>query len=154
MLSKQKAYNAVKRAFASLRKQNVIARMNHKCCMSCALADLGPRVDEEKKDGVAYFHGQDYQGYYEKLDGCDFRRARERKHEPRHALPIRYASAEETDKAMVEFGHRVVAALKAEGLDTDWDGDPGKVIYIYGDLTDSEKADYAYWKNRMNKLTA
>ncbi len=48
------------KAFASLRKQGFIAKMNHACCQSCGWAAI-----PEDANNVVFFHAQDYDTYLE-----------------------------------------------------------------------------------------
>ena len=104
---------AVKAAFASLRRQNLVARMCFLCCMSCASHALSDIVDEEEAMGAVYFHQQDDEKFRNSLHP---------------SLYIRYFGAEKKKTASV--GIMVSAALKAEGLTPIWDGDTGTAILV------------------------
>jgi hypothetical protein len=103
---------ALKTIFAKLRKDNLICRMNYLCCMSCASYDLSEKVDNKNADGAVYFHRQDNDNFNET-----------------GRLHLRYFTRTDSGdcKALAE---KVVAALKAENLPVEWDGDPTRTILI------------------------
>lgn len=124
-------------AFRALRKQNLIARQNHWCCSSCGSHSCA--TDAEK----CIAKGKDIKGwvFYHRQDEDSFQAGGD--------LHIRYAGITEADKATigtpehtglgggdeetVEVGKLVVAALEAEGLTVEWDGDSNvciKVVFL------------------------
>lgn len=112
-------------AFKDLRKEGIIARANHMCCMTCASYDLGERLEKDtKKIGAAYWHRQDEWPHDEltKL-GC-------RKDENDGTLMIRYFGSKDTDDDAREIGDKIVAALTKHGVKVKWDRDPNVTIQV------------------------
>lgn len=54
----------IARAFAALRRQGYFARMNLRCCQTCALTE----IPEDKAKRYVYYHAQDAKSLNE--DGC------------------------------------------------------------------------------------
>ena len=50
----------IAKAFADLRKQGFVAKMNHACCQNCGWAAI-----DEDEDNAVFFHAQDYDSYLE-----------------------------------------------------------------------------------------
>jgi hypothetical protein len=102
----------VKKAFAALRKnEHVICRMNYLCCMSCASSDLSQQVDDKQKKGAVYFHNQDNASFKETGRLC-----------------IRYFTRTDSQDSK-KLGETIVQYLTEHGVETDWDGDPTRVIF-------------------------
>jgi len=101
----------VRKAFADLRNQGFIALMTHKCCSSCAGADISQRPDfTEDETPVVYFHQQDAEAFSgETLT---------RELHLRHDLPTE------------QHAIKVVTVLGKHGLTTDWDGNRSRTIAI------------------------
>lgn len=58
----------VRRAFTNLRRRGYTARMNFKCCQSCAWAQLEQDLNLDTDDAwnsvkVVFFHGQDDEAF-------------------------------------------------------------------------------------------
>ena len=119
-MSRKQVYNRVKEVFRKLRKHNLVCRMNHLCCMTCASHDLGIKCDERGKDGAVYFHNQDYDSFWNGYYGRDAE------------LHIRYFVNKDdaTDTESAALGHLIHETLVVEGLTVEWSGDPGKTIVV------------------------
>ena len=96
---------AVSQAFVFLRKQNLIARANFSCCMSCAVYELTEMARVRNKTRAVYYHRQD--------DSC-FRKG--------YPLHIRffYLPPEDDESDTLELekevGEQVAAVLRSERL--------------------------------------
>ena len=113
-MKQRETYNRVKKAFRTLRQHNLICRMNHLCCMTCASHDLGTKCNERNKEGAVYFHQQDTDCFW----GCS-------------KLHIRYFHNDEDDDGKtLEVGKLVYQTLKEEGVTVEWDGNAGKTIVV------------------------
>ena len=115
----------IARAFAKLRKNDFIARMNFSCCGGCAVYEIGylAKAKCEKKgvsnpSGFAFYHRQDgdhLREYGEVFIGFGGHEDEEDKH-----FSISPAEAAE----------KIVTALCAEGLEVDWNGDVTQRIHV------------------------
>lgn len=103
----------VARAFKVLRKGNLICRMGFSCCMGCACAELEPMVKARKARGAVYFHKQDDAGFRKGED-----------------LYVRYSVANDDAEDWKALGTEVKAALEAEGLVVEWNGDVNTAICV------------------------
>ncbi|MBO9714066.1 MAG: hypothetical protein J7495_14245 [Sphingomonas sp.] len=97
-------------AFAALEADGVIARQNFSCCGTCGTSEIWEEVDEAQQAGLpahgyAFFHMQDTE---HAVEG--------------HGLHLNYGACEDGEAAALAVGREIVAALEAEGLETDWDG--------------------------------
>lgn len=109
------------KAFERLRKQGLLARMNFKCCQSCARAALTEMAVKKMEAGVpvsgyVYWHGQDD--------------ARLKRH---GEVFLAYGPLDSTGWGSIGLsapvvGLMVVDALLAEGIRVEWDGDELKRI--------------------------
>lgn len=133
-------YQRVQRAFDDLAAQGVVARMNFTCCQTCGHAEIGgERVDQTSPHewGYTFFHQQDAQrlategedlflayGTFGPAPGLD---------------PDLRARADSGDEAAQQeamaisqllAGRVVVQALRAQGLEVDWDDDTGRRIQV------------------------
>jgi hypothetical protein len=107
----------LERAFARLRRTGIVAEENFTCCQSCGVAEIGGEVPEGSvMDGYAFFHRQDTEGAL--TDGKLF-------------LSYGTFGSESGPQKAVEVGERVVAALEAEGLRTQWNGSPRARIIVF-----------------------
>ena len=105
-------------AFAALEEGGIIARQNFTCCGTCGASEIWDEVEEAQKEGVAtqgyaFFHMQDTESA---IEG--------------HGLYLNYGACEEGEAAAIAVGHRIVAALEAQGLGTEWDGSWGQRISV------------------------
>ncbi|QGP79676.1 DUF6891 domain-containing protein [Sphingobium sp. CAP-1] len=97
-------------AFALLEAEGVIARQNFTCCGTCGASEIWDEIEAAQAEGAAvqgyaFFHMQDTESAVEG-----------------HGLYLNYGACEEGEAAAIAVGHRIVAALEAQGLTTDWDG--------------------------------
>jgi len=118
----------IKDVFKALRKKQIIARMDHLCCSSCAGYSLATKLDEmpeakaKKKIGFAYWHGQDEESYQKygtltiRYGGIDTRRYPDRD--------------KETGIDSKKIGEMIVAEFLAAGVPVKWNGDPNKCIFV------------------------
>ena len=139
-------YERVERAFSALAELGLIARMNFACCNSCGTTEIGDERTElpEKTSGYrfreeqyVFFHEQDADRLAEEpahllLSFGAWRASRNTAPELMAAARSGDKDAEkrireQTDR---EVGGRVVAALRAEGLDVDWNGDTESRISV------------------------
>lgn len=96
----------LKKAFKTLRKEKLFARMNFWCCQGCALSALSQDHPKEAI-GYVFYHKQDGDN---KKDGKSFYLA--------------FGSFKEnpTDKDGIEIGKKVVKCLEENGIDIEWNG--------------------------------
>ena len=123
-------------AFNNLRKQGFIARQNFSCCSSCAGYELASYVKElspakqAKVKGAITYTRQDGQDAFEDRS----RRWPYHNRGPRTLLigygPIGVHGVGDFGLPTAEVGQALKAALEAEGLQVDWDGDPDKRIAV------------------------
>ncbi len=97
-------------AFTALEEQGVVARQNFTCCGTCGATEIWDEIEAAQDEGVAvegyaFFHMQDTESAVEG-----------------HGLYLNYGACEQGEEAAVAMGHRIVAALEAQGLSTTWDG--------------------------------
>jgi hypothetical protein len=118
-------------AFAALEADGVIARQNFSCCGTCGSGEIWDEIEEAQKEGrpargYAFFHMQDTESAVEGYGLC-----------------LNYGACEEGEAAAVAVGRDIVAALTAQGLQTDWDGSHAKRIGVSLD-----------WKKRRGRWPA
>jgi hypothetical protein len=98
------------RAFARLEKSGIVARQNFSDCGTCGAGEIAEEIERlnaagKKVRGYVFFHQQDSEGA---LDG---------------SLYLSYGHAsDESEAAQLAIAREAVAALKAVGLHTIWDG--------------------------------
>jgi hypothetical protein len=119
-------YERLSAAFAALEEKGIISREDYTCCGTCGSAEIGYEMKEAMENGsdvrgYTFFHQQDTESAVEG-DG----------------LYLNYGSTEANDEACISIGHEIQAALEANGLTTDWDGDISRRIGVTLD-----------WKRRM-----
>jgi hypothetical protein len=102
-------------AFKSLRKQKLVARRNFMCCGSCASAAL-ESVCEAKPEILGAV-------YYTQQAAADFNNGA--------SVYLNYGGVKgrATDE---EIGKLVSIALKAAGVEFEWDGNPSACIKVKG----------------------
>jgi len=137
--------DAILRAFKKLRSQNIRTRANFWCCGSCACAAI-TNLDEERKkkgqkpyDGAVYWHRQSNEDLVKsgnlyiyfcveaKLDGKGSD-----------------TDPDDTERRAKSIGDKLVAALRAEDLDVEWDGSTGTAILVDGFTA-------KYWQEQADK---
>lgn len=97
-------------AFAALEAEGVISRQNFTCCGSCGSSEIWDEMGKVRDaggpvTGYAFYHQQDTE------------RATEG-----GGLYFNYGAVEDTEAAAVAVGHRIMARLREQGLEPDWDG--------------------------------
>lgn len=109
---------ALDEAFAGLRTEGIQAFGHFYCCGGCATSAISARHDEDivagrntDTIGAVYYHEQSAD---RAVDG--------------HGLTLGYGGYDAARTA--EVGERVCAALRAHGLQPEWDGDPNTTIEI------------------------
>lgn len=110
----KKIRTAARRAFKTLGKANILAKANYRCCNGCASAGLEEAAARADKPllGAAYWHEQADDHL---ADGGD--------------LWVGYFDLHGGERTAA-VGEAVAAALRAEGLTVEWDGDGGKKICV------------------------
>jgi hypothetical protein len=99
------------RAFEALDASGITARENFTCCRSCGMAEIG--AEREDARGFVFFHQQ---GTESAAQG--------------HGLALYYGGFDGSEDTTTAVGHEVVAALRAAGLSTQWDGSPARSIVV------------------------
>ncbi|MEU2235281.1 DUF6891 domain-containing protein [Streptomyces vietnamensis] len=99
-------------AFAELDAAGIVAREHFTCCRSCGTAEIGA---EDGARGFVYFHTQCTEGA---ANGG-----------PLHLL---YGGFDDSAETTAAVGEEVAAALRGQGLEVQWDGDPGQAILVTG----------------------
>jgi hypothetical protein len=118
-------------AFKSLRKAGFIARQNFTCCGNCAghalagdVKGMTPSKRERVKGAV----------FYTRQDGTSVRGSNGRLRSPHHIYigygPVSVSGMGTFGVSETEIAGAVVAALKAAGLEAEWDGDPASKVLV------------------------
>lgn len=103
----------VTRAFETLQAEHgITARENFTCCRNCGTSEIGAESADGAR-GFVFFHSQCTEGAA-----------------AGHGLMLLYGGFDGADDTTTAVGHEVVAALAAEGLSTEWDGDPTRAITV------------------------
>ncbi|MFF9779494.1 DUF6891 domain-containing protein [Streptomyces sp. NPDC013978] len=101
------------RAFEVLqRAHGITARENFTCCRTCGTSEIGAEGPPDAR-GFVFFHSQCTEGAA-----------------AGHGLMLLYGGFDGSAGTTTAVGREVVAALAAEGLSTEWDGDPGTAITV------------------------
>jgi hypothetical protein len=100
------------RAFAALERAGIVARQNFTCCQTCGHAEIADELDASSI-GYTFYHMQDTENAVLGDGVC-----------------LAYGAVEATEEAAVDVGHRVVAALRREGLAVSWDGSADRRIVV------------------------
>ncbi|KKD08283.1 DUF6891 domain-containing protein [Streptomyces sp. WM6386] len=103
----------LERAFAALEGDGIVARENFTCCGGCGKAEIGAEMADAGARGFVFFHYQ-----------CT-RSAAEH-----DELTLYYGDIDNSPEATAAVGRKIVAALDAAGLSTEWDGSADKTITI------------------------
>jgi len=128
---------AILRAFKKLRPQNIRTRANFWCCGSCAGSAISCLDEERKKknlkpyDGAVFWHRQSEEGLRE--DGSIY-----------IYFCVDVKDGEKAEPKSRPLAEKLVAALKAEDLEVDWDGNTATAVLVDGF---TEK----YWKEQADK---
>lgn len=102
----------ITRAFEALEAGGITAREHFTCCRSCGTSEIGAESAEGAR-GFVFFHAQCTEGAA-----------------AGHGLMLLYGGFDGSPETTEAVGHEVVAALAAEGLPTQWDGDPSRAITV------------------------
>lgn len=105
-------------AFAGLERAGIVCRQHFTCCGSCGAAAIWDEMAAAEERGVrvrgyAFFHAQDTEAVMAG-DG----------------LFLSYGAVAEGPAAVEAIGHAVVEALEAKGLETAWDGQWTRRIFV------------------------
>ncbi|KFG00267.1 hypothetical protein IQ62_14590 [Streptomyces scabiei] len=103
----------ITRAFESLgAAHGITARENFTCCRNCGTTEIGAEGAPDAR-GFVFFHSQCTEGAA-----------------AGYGLTLLYGGFDDDDATTTMVGRQVVAALAAEGLSAQWDGDPTKAITV------------------------
>ncbi|GHF46460.1 hypothetical protein GCM10010218_29670 [Streptomyces mashuensis] len=102
----------VHRAFTALESTGVTARENFTCCSTCGHAEIAESGAPDAR-GFVFFHHQSTDAVA-----------------AGHGLTLHYGGFDDSPETTTAVGHEVVAALRAEGLTVEWDGDARKAITV------------------------
>jgi len=105
-------------AFHALEDEGVVARHHFTCCGTCGVAEIGDEIADTAYRGVdvtgyVFYHMQDTE---HAVDGC--------------GLYLNYGGVDDDAEQSIAIGHRVATAVRASGLDVDWDGSLSKRIGV------------------------
>ncbi|MDT0570140.1 hypothetical protein RM704_22150 [Streptomyces sp. DSM 3412] len=101
------------RAFEALQgAHGITARENFTCCRSCGTSEIGAEGPSDAR-GFVFFHSQCTEGAA-----------------AGHGLMLLYGGFDGSAETTAAVGRDVVAALAAQGLSAQWDGDPGTAITV------------------------
>lgn len=105
-------------AFAALERAGIVCRQNFTCCGSCGAAEIWGEMAAAEEAGAcvrgyAFFHMQDTEAAVEG-DG----------------LYLSYGAVAEGPAPAEAVGRAIVDALEAKGLDTVWDGQWTRRIFV------------------------
>ena len=97
-------------AFADLESAGVLVRQDFTCCQPCGHAEIADEVESAIADGrpvrgYAFFHHQDTEAVVEG-----------------HGLHLAFGARGNGEENAVAIAREVAAALRAQGLQVDWDG--------------------------------
>jgi hypothetical protein len=101
-------------AFEDLGRRGILARQDFTCCQSCGHAEIWDEAEDPSAwRGYAFYHRQDTEAAVEG-----------------RGLYLGFGSAGARAAETASIGAEVVAALHAQGLAVDWDGDVRKRIGV------------------------
>lgn len=112
-------YDRLTAAFADIEGRGVLAREDYACCRNCGIKEALVELEEASAEGqsftgFAFFHMQDTERVVEG-----------------GPLMICFGDREGTDGGTEHVGQLVVAALRAAGLRTEWNGSPDSRIEVH-----------------------
>jgi hypothetical protein len=118
-------------AFAAMEADGIVVRQNFACCLTCGSNDIWEEVQAALDAGLpargyAFFHSQDTDAAVEG-----------------GGLFLAYGACESGEDAALAVARDIVAALEAQGLHTEWDGDWERRIGVVLD-----------WKKRRGTVHA
>lgn len=129
--------DAILRAFKKLRSQNIRTRANFLCCGSCACSaitnlDAGrSKTSLKPYDGAVYWHRQSEEGLRETGSLYIY-------------FCVDTKDNEDAESKSRPLAEKLVAALRAEDLDVEWDGSTATAVLVDGF---TEK----YWQEQKDK---
>ncbi|MDX2109822.1 MAG: hypothetical protein SFY80_06215 [Verrucomicrobiota bacterium] len=96
-------------AFAALERAGVVARQDFCCCGNCGAGEIREEMDKVAQSGTrvrgyAFYHMQDTEAA---VDGG--------------GLYLNFGAVQEGKAAAIEIGREIVATLKQQGLQVNWD---------------------------------
>jgi hypothetical protein len=105
-------------ALAALEATGIVCRQDFTCCGTCGAAEIGDEMEEAAEDGKAirgyvFYHMQDTE---HAVDG--------------YGLYLSYGSVEDDEASAVGIGRELVAALRQQGLEADWNGSLSRRIGV------------------------
>lgn len=106
------------RAFAELESRGVVCRQDFSCCGNCGSGEIRTEMEEVRKKGdfvrgYSFYHMQDTESAVEG-----------------GSLYLAYGAADEGESAALRIGHEICDAIRAQGLNVDWDGSWEKRILV------------------------
>ena len=108
------AKDAIKKAFAVLRKNGFIARMNFMCCSNCASYELSTMAEKKGIEKIVFWHRQE-EDYFQRTG----------------KVALQYGKPNDGDDEITKkIGQEIVDVLKSVGVDVEWSGSPDDVIYV------------------------
>ena len=105
-------------SFTQLEADGILARQDFSCCQNCGHGEIWDLVQSANADdrsvrGYTFYHHQDTESAVEGGGLC-----------------LAYGSVIEGDEALARIGHEIVAALRSNGLQVNWDGTTKKRIVV------------------------
>lgn len=123
------------RAFRELDMSGIVARLDHTCCQSCGISEIGEEFPEDEDPrGYVFAHRQDMESAV-----------------PGGGLTLSYgvlSHGRQPPEAQTEIGEEVAAALRRHGLDVDWNGSPKQRIEVSLDWKRRRFGPLADWPGR------
>jgi hypothetical protein len=96
-------------AFEELDRAGIVARQNFTCCCTCGHCEIWDEINQAREEhpveGYAFYHVQDTERAV--VGG---------------GLFLAYGAVEESEKALIAVGQKIVLALERAGLRTEWNG--------------------------------
>ena len=118
------------KAFKALRKYDLVARQNFRCCQSCAAYEIATDVEKMLDNGKTvhgwvFYHRQDYDSAF----------VGNRRYPANGELYLAYTGGstskyEKNGLPTVEIGKMVAQALTEAGLVYEWDGSEDQRILV------------------------
>lgn len=105
---------AIRTAFRRLRSHGAFARMNFECCSSCAWYQVGHEPSNSNRT-VVFYNQQSDNAFY-----SNHRRGRARTDTLQRPLYLQWHGD----------AQQIIDALRAEGLDVEWEGTTTKAIMV------------------------
>ena len=111
-------YDRLVTSFAELESQGIVARQKFTCCGTCGAYEIADEMaikmqTGEPVIGYTFFHMQDTESA---VAG--------------HDLFLNYGSLDDLEASAIAVGQQIVKVFEANGLQTKWDGDWSKRIYV------------------------